>query len=66
MMKKLMICVLVITLLMGLTWTAHAAEIPDPGRPASLTLEMAYDAEPLDSGRQILYRVGDIANDGGD
>ena len=40
-MKKLMICVLVITLLMGLTWTAHAAEIPDPERPASLTLEMA-------------------------
>ena len=25
----------------GLTWTAHAAEIPDPERPASLTLEMA-------------------------
>ena len=66
MMKKLMICVLAITLLMGLTWTAHAAEIPDPERPASLTLEMAYDAEPLDSGRLTLYRVGDIANDGGD
>ena len=26
---------------MGLTWTAHAAEIPDPERPASLTLQIA-------------------------
>lgn len=28
---------------MGLTWTAHAAEIPDPERPAFLTLEMAHN-----------------------
>ena len=58
-MKKLMICVLVITLLMGLTWTAHAAEIPDPERPTSLTLEMApcryYGS--IGGGRNDLRRV---------
>lgn len=65
-MKKLTICVLLITLLMGLTFTAHAVEVPDPDRPASLTLEMEYDSEPLNSGRLTLYRVGEIARDGGD
>lgn len=66
MMKKLTICFLLITLLMGLTVTSHAAEAPDVNRQASLTLEMEYGDEMLDSGRLTLYRVGDIAKDGAD
>ena len=65
-MKKLTICFLLIALLLGLTITSYAHEIPDPERQASLILELEYNGEPLNSGRLILYRVGDIAKDGGD
>lgn len=35
---------------MGLTWTAHAAEIPDPERPASLTA-------PIEGGKAVFSQL---------
>lgn len=37
-----------------------AQELPDPERTGSLTLWMAYDGEPLDSGNVTLYQVAEV------
>lgn len=64
-MKRLSVFLLCAALLLGLALSSFAAELPDPSRSASLTLVMEWDDKPLNSGRLTLYRVGDIALDGG-
>ena len=43
-----------------------AQELPDPQQLGSLTLWMAFDGRPLDSGSLTLYKVGELSVTDGD
>ena len=65
-MRKMIIALLCAALLLTLSSTAFATEIPDADRMGSLTLRMEWDGHKLDSGSLTLYRVGRIVpKDGG-
>lgn len=65
-MKKVAMFLVSLALLLSLSLPGYAREIPDPSRPGSLTFVMQWKDRPLNSGSLTLYRVGAIANDGGD
>lgn len=65
-MKKISVLLLSVLLLLGLSLSALARELPDPARPGSLTLSVDWEGEPLDSGSLTLCRVGQVATQEGD
>ena len=59
-MRKMMIALLCVALLLALSSTVFAAEVPEVDRMGSLTLRMEWEGQKLDSGSLTLYRVGQI------
>jgi len=64
MMKKITALLLALLLLSG-ALAARAAEMPDPERPGSLCLLLDWEGVPLTGGKVTLYRVADVAQQGG-
>ena len=60
-MKRIVMCLLVAALLMGLAMPVCAADFLDPDEKGTLTLVMEWDKKPLNSGSLTLFRVGDIS-----
>jgi len=49
----------------GLSCRALAAQLPDLNRRGCITFRMEFDGVPLDGGSLTLYRVGQVAGNGG-
>lgn len=64
MMKKISVTLLAVLLLLGGTIRVHAVEFPDQDRKGSLTLELEWEGEQLDSGSLTICRVGRIVYEG--
>ena len=66
-MKKRMISFLIMSvLLISLSLSAAAHEVPDLEKTGSITFTVDFEKEPLDGGSLTLYRVGDIVENNGD
>lgn len=61
-MRRILHILLCLVLLLALSLSVFATEIPDTDRLGSLTFRMEWEGEPLSSGSLTLYRVGLIAN----
>jgi len=58
--------ILICLLLISLSMSAAAHEVPDLEKAGSVTLSICYETEPIDGGSLTLYRVGDIVENNGD
>lgn len=66
MRNRIAVLLTVLAALLLLAVPISAQELPDPQRLGSLTLWMAFDGQPLDSGSLTLYKVGELSVIDGD
>lgn len=65
-MKKFAVLFLSAALLLSLSLSVFAAQVPDTDRRGSMTFFMDWEGEPLNSGSLTVVRVGEIREDNGD
>lgn len=64
--RKFFTLLLSVGLLLTLSVSAYAHEIPDKNRTGSITVEMQYNGNPVNGGKSEIYRVGEISENNGD
>ena len=66
MVKRIFALITALVVLSAFSVCAFAHEIPDPERKGSITITVTYKDEPVSGGSLTLYKVGNVALDGGD
>lgn len=65
-MKKILSIMAALVLLCALALPALAAEVPDLNRKGSITFNLEWEGQPLNSGSLTLWQVGRVAVDNAD